>query len=142
MVMPLDLDSPRNLAETFQQTIMTKPVSRKQAEALGLYRHDVETMAHMLNSDGSVEIPVWRHAIINFPHPMLKQGLVVLDTPGLNALGTEPELTLSMLPNAQAVLFVLAADTGVTKTDMEVWNHHVCPVRSGRCTWPAPRSTA
>lgn len=132
MVMPLDLDSPRNLAETFQQTIMTKPVSRKQAEALGLYCHDVEAMAHMLNSDGSVEIPVWRHAIINFPHPMLKQGLVVLDTPGLNALGTEPELTLSMLPNAQAVLFVLAADTGVTKTDMEVWDHHVCPLRGSR----------
>jgi hypothetical protein len=132
MVMPLDLDSPRNLAETFQQTVMTKPVSRKQAEALGLYRHEVESMAHMLNSDGSVEIPVWRHAIINFPHPMLKQGLVVLDTPGLNALGTEPELTLSMLPNAQAVLFVLAADTGVTKTDLEVWNHHVCPLRGSR----------
>jgi hypothetical protein len=131
-VMPLDLDSPRNLAETFQQTITTRPVSRKQAEALGLYHHDVEAMAHMLNSDGSVEIPVWRHAIINFPHPMLKQGLVVLDTPGLNSLGTEPELTLSMLPNAQAVLFVLAADTGVTKTDMEVWNHHVCPLRSSR----------
>ncbi|BAV34735.1 GTPase [Sulfuricaulis limicola] len=131
-VLPLDLDSPRNLAETFQQTVKTKPVSRKQAEALGLYRHDVEAMAHMLNGDGSVEIPVWRHAIINFPHPMLKQGLVVLDTPGLNALGTEPELTLSMLPNAQAVLFVLAADTGVTKTDMEVWNHHVCPLRGSR----------
>ncbi|MEW6331722.1 MAG: dynamin family protein [Pseudomonadota bacterium] len=131
-VLPLDLDSPRNLAETFKQTVRTKPVDRKQAEALGLYRHDVDAMAHMLNSDGSVEIPVWRHAIINFPHPMLKQGLVVLDTPGLNALGTEPELTLSMLPNAQAVLFVLAADTGVTKTDMEVWTHHVCPVRSGR----------
>ena len=131
-VLPLDLDSPRNLAETFQQTIKTRPVSRKQAEALGLYRHDIEAMAHMLNSDGSVEIPVWRHAIINFPHPMLKQGLVVLDTPGLNALGTEPELTLSMLPNAQAVLFVLAADTGVTKTDLEVWNHHVCPVRGSR----------
>src|SRR3970282_420308 len=33
MVMPLDLDSPRNLAETFQQTINTKPYSRKKAEA-------------------------------------------------------------------------------------------------------------
>ncbi|MCK7500756.1 MAG: hypothetical protein MZW92_69050 [Comamonadaceae bacterium] len=27
-----------------------------------------------------------------------KQGLVILDTPGLNAIGTEPELTLSLLP--------------------------------------------
>ena len=46
---------------------------------------------------------------------------MILDTPGLNAIGTEPELTLSLLPSAQAVLFVLAADTGVTKTDLEVW---------------------
>ena len=131
-VIPLDLDSPRKMAETFQQTVKTKPVSQQQAEAFGLYHPDMEAMSHMLNSDGSVEIPVWRHAIINFPHPLLKQGLVVLDTPGLNSLGTEPELTLSMLPKAQAVLFVLAADAGVTKTDLEVWNHHVCPARSSK----------
>jgi hypothetical protein len=128
-VIPLDLDSPKKIAETFQQTIKTKSVSEPEAEALGLYRRGAEPTAHLLNSDGSVEIPVWRHAIINFPHPLLKQGLVVLDTPGLNALGTEPELTLSMLPNAQAVLFVLAADAGVTKTDLEVWNHHVRPAK-------------
>src|SRR5690606_23002911 len=32
-----------------------------------------------------------------------------------------------------AVLFVLAADTGVTRSDIEVWRRHVSPVqRSGR----------
>jgi Dynamin family len=117
-VMPLDLDSPKKMAETFLHTIKTKSVGVHQARELGLYYPDAEATAHLLNSDGTVEIPVWRHAIINYPHPLLKQGLVVLDTPGLNALGTEPELTMSMLPNAQAVLFVLAADTGVTKTDL------------------------
>jgi hypothetical protein len=50
---------------------------------------------------------------------------VILDTPGLNAIGTEPELTLNLLPNAHAVLFILAADAGVTKTDLEVWNQHL-----------------
>jgi hypothetical protein len=75
---------------------------------------------------------VWRHAIINFPHPLLKQGLVLLDTPGLNSLGTEPELTLNMLPAAHAVLFMLAADTGVTKSDLEVWNSHVCVAKGPR----------
>ncbi len=45
----------------------------------------------------------------------------MLDTPGLNAVGKEPELTQNLLPSAQVVLFVLAADTGVTKTDLEVW---------------------
>lgn len=131
-VMPLDLDSPKKIAETFQQIVKTKPVNVDEAEELGLYFPDAEHMSHLLNNDGTVEIPVWRHAIINYPHPLLKRGLVVLDTPGLNALGTEPELTLSMLPGAQAVLFVLAADTGVTKTDLEVWRNHVCPARGSR----------
>jgi replication fork clamp-binding protein CrfC len=72
-----------------------------------------------------VDIPCWRHAVINFPHPLLQQGLVILDTPGLNAIGTEPELTLNLLPNAHALLFILAADAGVTKTDLEVWNQHL-----------------
>ncbi|MGZ3254361.1 MAG: GTP-binding protein, partial [Burkholderiaceae bacterium] len=39
--------------------------------------------------------------------------------------GTEPELTLNLIPNAHAVLFILAADTGVTKSDIEVWRHHI-----------------
>lgn len=76
-------------------------------------------------ADGTVEVPKWRHAIIQFPHPLLEQGLVVLDTPGLNAIGAEPELTLSLLPNAHAVLFILAADTGVTLSDMTVWRDYV-----------------
>ncbi|MHB8742252.1 MAG: dynamin family protein [Sulfuricaulis sp.] len=126
-MMSLDLDSPKKMAETFHQTIKTKSVSMKQAEALGLFHPKAEATVHMRNSDGTVEIPVWRHAIINYPHPLLKQGLVIIDTPGLNALGTEPELTLSMLPSAQAVIFTLAADTGVTRTDLEVWENHVCP---------------
>jgi predicted GTPase len=63
--------------------------------------------------------------MINFPHPLLKQGLVILDTPGLNAIGAEPELTLSLLPNAHAVLFILAADTGVTQSDLAIWREHI-----------------
>ena len=86
--------------------------------------------------EGAVDIPCWRHAVINFPHPLLQQGLVILDTPGLNAIGTEPELTLNLLPNAHAVLFILAADAGVTKTDLEVWNRHLAgedaATRAGR----------
>jgi hypothetical protein len=56
---------------------------------------------------------------------LLKSGLAILDTPGLNALGTEPELTLSMIPSAHAVLFLLATDTGVTRSDLEIWQKHV-----------------
>ena len=121
----LDTSSSDSMLEAFQQVGETKRVSLKQAKSFGLY--DETDPDHMLtvHSDDTVDVPAWRHAIINFPHPLLKQGLVILDTPGLNAIGTEPELTLNLLPNAHAVLFILAADTGVTKSDIEVWRNHI-----------------
>ncbi len=131
-VLPLEIDSPEKLAETFKEMVKTKTVGVRDAEALGLYDPRTSGGGPTLTSDGRIEIPVWRHAIINYPHPLLKQGVVILDTPGLNSLGTEPELTLGMLPNAHAVLFVLAADTGVTKSDLEVWNNHVCVATGAR----------
>lgn len=30
-----------------------------------------------------------------------------------------------MLPNAQAIIFLLAADTGVTASDMHIWQQHI-----------------
>lgn len=68
---------------------------------------------------------MWRHAIINMPHPLLKQGLVILDTPGLNAVGAEPELTVNLIPQAHAVVFILGADTGVTRSDLAIWREHL-----------------
>lgn len=128
----LDLESSDSLAEAFQQIVRTKQVSVGEARKLGLFS-DADVHLHMKNGKlpEKIDIPMWRHVLVSFPHPLLKQGLVILDTPGLNALGSEPELTLSMLPNAQAVVFVLAADTGVTKSDLEMWQHHVKPLRSG-----------
>jgi hypothetical protein len=113
------------LTRVFNEVTKTKWVSIKEAQDLGLYNPEMESEEMVTVKDGNVEIPIWRHAIINYPHPLLKQGLVILDTPGLNALGAEPELTYSTLPNAHAILFLLAADAGVTKTDMAVWKEHI-----------------
>jgi hypothetical protein len=124
--LPLDLESPKQMTETLREIMKTKTVSAGEARKLGLLHPTTESP---VPANGLIDIPVWRHAMINYPNTLLKQGLVVLDTPGLNALGTEPELTMGMLPKAQAVLFLLAADTGVTKTDMEVWQRHVCTAR-------------
>ena len=124
-VLPLDLASPERMIETFRQVSLTRRVSVAEASSYGLYDPEDPDLAGTLDDDGLVEIPQWRHALINFPHPLLKQGLVILDTPGLNAIGTEPELTLNLIPNAHAVLFILAAETGVTKSDIEVWRTHI-----------------
>lgn len=124
-VVPLDIESSDAMADAFLQVSQTKRVSLDEAGRYGLYNEKDENNIVTVHEDGTVDIPCWRHAIINFPHPLLKQGLVILDTPGLNAIGTEPELTLNLLPNAHAVLFILAADTGVTKSDIEVWRDHI-----------------
>lgn len=122
----LKLSSAEEVRDALSEITKTKKVNVREAKELGLY--DQQAHAGMASGD-LVEVPVWRHAIVNYPHPLLKQGLVVLDTPGLNALGVEPELTLNTLANAQAILFVLAADTGVTKTDLAVWTDHVNTVK-------------
>lgn len=122
--LPLDVNSPDQMAEALREVVKVKRVSVEEAKRLGLL---VEENARDKDEapPTHVEIPLWRHALISFPHPLLQQGLSILDTPGLNALGSEPELTLSMLPNAHAVLFVLAADTGVTRSDMDMWQFHI-----------------
>ncbi len=126
----LDCNSPTQMQEAFKELVATKQVDRELADKLGLWNEKEAAEQGILNLV-KVEIPCWRHALISFPHPLLKEGLTILDTPGLNALGAEPELTLSMLPSAQAVIFVIAADTGVTKSDMDMWRNHVCHARGG-----------
>ena len=132
--LPLDLAAPAKMSEALGRVSQVKRVPIALARKYGLFE-DAATPSGGRDT-GVVEIPCWRHAIINFPHPLLQQGLVILDTPGLNAIGTEPELTLSLLPHAHAVLFLLAADAGVTKTDLEIWNRHLAATddasRSGR----------
>ena len=119
---PLDTNSAETMAEAFKEVVKTKRVPAPVAAKLGLHNPEHASDPNM------VEIPMWRHAMISFPHPLLKEGLTILDTPGLNALGNEPELTINMLPSAQAVVFVLAADTGVTQSDLEMWNHYIKPI--------------
>jgi hypothetical protein len=128
---PFDPALPESMAPALRRVGDVKNMAADAARALGFAIGDGADGSLVADRDGMVEVPRWRHAMIRFPHPLLAQGLVVLDTPGLNAIGAEPELTLSLLPGAHAVLFVLAADTGVTQSDLTVWREHVgnCPGR-------------
>ena len=121
----IDTSSPDSVAQAMREVCRVKQVSVEDATRYGLYNPDDPDSSFGVNENGAITIPAWRHAIINFPHPFLEKGLVVYDTPGLNAIGVEPELTFNLLPNAHAVLFVLSADAGVTKSDIEVWRSHI-----------------
>src|SRR5439155_16848744 len=121
----LDIDDPVRLPQSLLEVTRTEWVTQDQARALGFWDDANPDDNPPSDNEGRVEVPAWRHALINYPHPLLKQGLVVLDTPGLNAIGAEPELTLSLLPTAHATVFILGADTGVTRSDMAIWRDHL-----------------
>lgn len=128
-ILPFDASDRDSMVDVFKEVSRTKSVSLEEAERYGLFDTSSADDALAVNADGTVDIPAWRYAVINFPHPLLEQGLVILDTPGLNAIGTEPELTLNMLPNAHALLFILSADTGVTKSEIDVWRQYISGTR-------------
>jgi len=119
---PLMTSSAHEMTLALHTITQTKRVSIEEACTLGF---DPEMLEKCGDLEEMVEIPAWRHAIVSFPHPILKQGLRILDTPGLNALGSEPELTLKLLPQVQAIVFLLSADTGVTASDMAVWEDYI-----------------
>ncbi len=121
----LDVNDPQQLAAALEMVAQTRQVTKDDARALGLWHNETPDDNPRVDAQGLVEVPRWRHALINIAHPLLKQGLVILDTPGLNAIGAEPELTVSLLPQAQAVVFILGADTGVTKSDLSIWREHL-----------------
>jgi hypothetical protein len=121
----LDVSNAQQLASSLEKVAETRKVTQDEARALGFWHSQALDDNPMVDAQGMVEIPKWRHALINIAHPLLKQGLVILDTPGLNAIGAEPELTVSLIPQAHAVVFVLGADTGVTKSDLAVWREHI-----------------
>ena len=120
---PLDSSDPHALAEALQRLAQVKRVTTEEAHALGF------DLSHLkAGNDGLWEIPAWRHALLNMDHPLLRHGLRLLDTPGLNVLGNEPELTLNNLPDADAILFMLAADVGLSASDTQIWRDHIKPM--------------
>ena len=130
--LPLNVDDGESLSKSLLEVMRTQWVPVEMARGLGFWDDQAPADNPPTNEAGLVEVPQWRHALINYPHPLLKQGLVVLDTPGLNAIGAEPELTLSLLPSAHATVFILGADTGVTKSDLSIWRDHLTSQPVGR----------
>jgi hypothetical protein len=123
--LPLDVSNADQIAKALEKVAEVRRVTVENARALGFWHDDLIDENPVPDAQGLVEVPMWRHAIINIPHPLLRQGLVILDTPGLNAVGAEPELTVNLISQAHAVVFILSADTGVTRSDLSIWREHL-----------------
>ncbi|GAB1266807.1 dynamin-like GTPase family protein [Aurantivibrio infirmus] len=124
-----DPRNPKQVGQAVAQISATKAVTEREARQMGF---DNRMLTRHPKDRNMVEIPAWRHALINLDHALLRQGLRIIDTPGLNALGNEPELTLNTLPKAHAVIFLLSADAGVSASDMAIWNEHIEVLRENQ----------
>src|SRR5258706_2633852 len=124
-------DDAASVARALGAMSETKRISLAEAVAWGLHGQGMGTSAGPSGAT-FVEVPRWRYAIINFPHPLLDAGLVIIDTPGLAALSAEPELARERIPRADALLLVLDATEGVTKPDLAIWKDHLGGARNIR----------
>ena len=126
-----DSDNPESTARALAALSETKRISLSDAVAWGLHGEGVAVPAGESNAT-LVDVPRWRHAIVNFPHPLLDAGLVIIDTPGLAAFISEPEFARQRVPNADALVLVLDANAGVTKPDLAIWKDHLGGARQFR----------
>lgn len=127
---PLNVQVPEQMAGTLREILQTKDVSLAEASRLGL--SSVGLGGDAPGPPQRIEIAKWRYAVVSLPHPLLRQGLVLLVPPGAGALAQEPELGTSLIPAAQAVLFVLSADEAVTRSDLQLWQQHLKGFQSER----------
>ena len=120
------VDDQEAVKDALKQISEVELSSPEEAVALGFIKDtSAKSLAEIGLVKNQVQIPKWRHAIINYPHALLKQGLRIIDTPGLNVLGVEPELTFQAIDSAHAIVFVLSADTGVTRSELKMWQDHI-----------------
>jgi hypothetical protein len=122
-----DADNPASVDQAFSALAETRRVSMADAVSWGVHGEGLSNV-----SGNQADVPKWRYAIVNMPHPLLDAGLVVVDTPGLAALTAEPEFSREELPLADAVLMVIDAAEGVTKPDLAIWKDQLGASRNKR----------
>lgn len=126
--LPLDTASAPAMREALAAIAETKAMKAQEARLQG-FMPMAAGGEGVAGDEDVVAVPAWRYAVLNIPHSLLANGLAILDLPGPEDIAADPELSLSTLPRADAILFVLAADKGIAGEDLDVW---------GRFAKPAP----
>jgi len=117
---PLDPASPEALREALAVVGHVRHVDAETARLLG------HGEAQSPGAAGPVTVPAWRYALVNYPHPLLQRGLVVVHAPG-------PGLaTVASTPSAHAVVYVIAAGPAGPAggdPDLASWRAHLAARR-------------
>ncbi|MFT7520959.1 MAG: GTPase SAR1 family protein, partial [Kiritimatiellia bacterium] len=67
-------------------------------------------------------------AVVSWPLPLLRNGVVLIDTPGLDDDDVRTARTLASLPDADAVIFVLAATRFLTDLERRTLRRELLPL--------------
>jgi hypothetical protein len=118
--LPLHPQEPEQISAILAEVHRTKPLQLAQAAGLA-------GAAATGDQEGTVEIPCWRYAVLSFPHPLLKRGLVLLDLPGRAAMARDPALYTELLAAIDGMVMTIAAERGVEAGDLALWREHLRP---------------
>lgn len=83
------------------------------------------TESKRLENQGTEAFPNIRHVVVEYPLPMLQQGIELIDTPGLNDTEARNDQVLNYLSDCQAVLFVLDATQPLTLDEQRYLNNYL-----------------
>jgi len=73
-VVALDTASAGAMQAALRHVSETVRVAPDEAASLGFAVGEEASDLYRVGADGLVEVPRWRHALINFPHPLLQAG--------------------------------------------------------------------
>lgn len=73
-----------------------------------------------LTYEGGIDTSYVKHVLVKLPVDVLKSGLVLIDTPGVNDLNeSRDEVTYGILPHSDAALFLLDAAAPLTRSEAD-----------------------
>ena len=81
--------------------------------------------AKTLAARNQLAFPEVDYAVIEYPLPLLKKGIEIIDTPGLNDTEARNQLTLGYLNKCHAVLFVLDATQPLTLDERRYLGNYI-----------------
>ena len=81
--------------------------------------------AKKLQEEGIEAFPDVEQAIIEHPQDILKKGVELIDSPGLNDTEARNNLSLGYINNCQAILFVLSATQAVTQNERRYLENNI-----------------
>ncbi|MFT7227685.1 MAG: hypothetical protein ACI8PW_000260 [Methylophilaceae bacterium] len=71
-VIEFNVNSNESMEKAFEHVSQTKRVTLQEAEKYELFDPNNSDDALNIGKDGLIDIPCWRYAVINLPHPLSK----------------------------------------------------------------------